>query len=94
MQPVYGRLESKDPRAPKPIYVLIESEERISIYTEPNFTLINFIGYIGNERKLKRLKRGFLFSTFELKFAEDAKIEYATDNKFGDFLNLFISQAR
>jgi hypothetical protein len=96
VQSTYGRLESKDPRSPKPIYVLIESERVIGVYTDPpHLHSSTYIGGVGTSISLRRTKRGFLFSTFEfrnedLQEEDEEPIQYFTDNKFGDLLNLFL----
>jgi hypothetical protein len=92
MQPTYGRLESKDPQRPKPIYVLIKSPDEISIHLKPPpFHRYNEGGVIGENCQIIRKKRGLLFSTFLLKYADEETV-YFTDNKFGDLLNLFVNK--
>jgi hypothetical protein len=93
MQPAMGKLTSKDPHSPKPIYVLIEGEDRISVYSEPPpFFPFTRVGFIGDSCVMRRKKRGFLFSNFELEVNGET-IQYFTDNKFGDLLNLFVARA-
>ena len=92
MQPAYGQLTSLEPRLPKPLYVLIEGEDRLSLYSsQPPFDLTNLIGYVGASFHIRRIKRGLLFSTFEVTTDDDhdISIRYMTDNKFGDLLALF-----
>jgi hypothetical protein len=93
MQPAWGILTSRDSRSPKPIYVAVEGDEKLSFYSKPPpFALSSYIGELGTNLNLKRKRRGFIFSTFELTFegVESDALLYITDNKFGDLLNLFI----
>lgn len=83
----FGKLWSADPRTPKIIYIFIRSETKISLYTEPPpFKVDKWVGDFGEAWRIRRIKRGFLFSTFILNLNDVGEIQYKTDNQFGDML--------
>lgn len=91
--PFFGQLWTPDQRSSKIIFICVHSEKKISMYNQPQpFDVRTWLGDFGTRWNIKRIKKGWLFSTFKITFMElNAEIKYKTDNKFGDALYKYTS---
>jgi hypothetical protein len=83
-----GRLWSKQAGVPRNIWILLNSDTDIALYLNgPPFHALNSCGTFGKQWRIRRVKRGFLWSTFAFATEGSVEVQYMTDNKFGDMLS-------
>jgi hypothetical protein len=86
----YGKMWSVDPRSPKVVYIHVKSDGTLSMYIEPPpFKTDKWVGNFGDRWQAKRIKRGWLFSTFIITIEDIGEIQYKTDNQFGDMIEQY-----
>ena len=90
--PFNGPLGTIDPRCPGTIYIRVIrndcNEIEIKLYNAPApFSLNILVGNCGSAFRIRRVRRGWIYSTFIVTFLDDStEIEYKTVNGFGDAL--------
>jgi len=92
--PFYGPIKAITPVDKKVLYIRVISETEIALHNAPPpFDLRTLVGYCGLNWRIKRIKRGWLLSTFALTMIEENMwIECKSDNKFGDALDKYASK--
>ena len=92
--PFYGPVRATEQGESKVLYIRVSSEAEIGMYNQPPpFDLRTFVGYFGTNWRIRRIKRGWLLSTFIITFIEEnAEIQCKADNKFGDLLEKYTTR--
>ena len=90
IKPFCCELGTTDPRSTRSIYIAgfdDYGETVIALYNGKPFDIRTLVGNFGEAWRIKRIKRGWLVSTFIITFIEEnAEVEYRTLNAVGDTL--------
>jgi hypothetical protein len=92
--PFHGPVRVKMPGVDAVVYIRVASRTQIEMYNQPPpFDLRTYVGDYGNIWSIRRIKRGWLLSTFLFtNLVENEECECKTDNKFGDLIVQYTSQ--
>jgi hypothetical protein len=90
--PFYGPVKAITPVDSKILYIRVRSESDIEMHNAPPpFDIRTLVGDYGTTWRMKRVKRGWLLSTFIVTMIEENKwFECKSDNKFGDALAKYL----
>jgi hypothetical protein len=92
--PFYGPIKAISPVDSKVLYIVVNSETDIELHNAPPpFDIRTLVGNFGRSWTIKRIKRGWLFSTLNLTMIEEnVWIECKAENKFADALEKYTSR--
>ncbi|HEY3932389.1 MAG TPA: hypothetical protein VGM58_08470 [Verrucomicrobiae bacterium] len=92
--PFYGPIKAITPVDSKVLYILVNSETHIQLHNAPPpFDIRTLVGDFGSTWTIKRIKGGWLLSTFNLTMIEENFwIECKAENKFADALEKYTSR--
>jgi hypothetical protein len=94
--PFNGQLGTTDPRSTRSVWIRVRKSESNEIIMTlhngpPPFDIRNLVGEFGTTFRIKRVKRGWVVSTFIVTFIEEnVEIEYRTLNSVGDPIDKYI----
>jgi hypothetical protein len=90
--PFYGPVRATDKTESKVLYIVIDSKTDIRMYNQPPpFDLRTYVGDFGHYWQIRRIKRGWLLSTFIITI-ENTEFECKAENKFGDAIVKYTSR--
>jgi hypothetical protein len=88
--PFNGPIKCLDNGETKVVYLRVLGHGEIEMYNQPPpFDMTTFVGNFGISFRFKRIKRGWLLSTFIITFIEEKgeySCEFKSDNTLGDLL--------